>query len=362
MTTQAPGKLYIAGEYAVVETGQPALIAGVSQYLYATTTTSDSACGSVHSTQNADFLLRWTRQEGRLVVIDKMNPYHFITEAIQIAEAYARSMGQWQAELFDLTITSELDDPKTQTKFGLGSSGAVVVATIQATLDYHRVPYTSLIIYKLSAITLSRLGSNGSYGDLAASAFGGVIAYRRPDAKWLHAQLQTTDIATLIATDWPSLDITPLTLPSTLHFLAGWTRTKADTGDLVKAVQDSVSDEARAHFYRDFLEISAHIVTTLIEACQQDDAATFLAGIRANRALLKEFSHHMGITIETPTLSALCDIATHHHASAKTSGAGGGDCGICFAQTSEQEAAIQADWRDAGIQPLDLTIAPTKGL
>ncbi len=35
-TVKAPGKLYIAGEYAVVEPGQPAILIAVDQFVYAT--------------------------------------------------------------------------------------------------------------------------------------------------------------------------------------------------------------------------------------------------------------------------------------------------------------------------------------
>lgn len=46
----APGKLYIAGEYAVVETGHPAVIAAVDQFV---TVTVESArkVGSIQSAQ-----------------------------------------------------------------------------------------------------------------------------------------------------------------------------------------------------------------------------------------------------------------------------------------------------------------------
>ena len=36
ITVKAPGKLYIAGEYAVVEPGCPAILVGLNRYVYAT--------------------------------------------------------------------------------------------------------------------------------------------------------------------------------------------------------------------------------------------------------------------------------------------------------------------------------------
>ncbi len=63
----APGKLYIAGEYAVVETGHPAVIAAVDQFV---TVTVESArkVGSIQSAQYSGMPVRWTRRNGELVL------------------------------------------------------------------------------------------------------------------------------------------------------------------------------------------------------------------------------------------------------------------------------------------------------
>ncbi len=45
----------------------------------------------------------------------------------------------------------------------------------------------------------------------------------------------------------------------------------------------------------------------------------------------------MGLVIETPQLSQLCDLAQTYGAVAKSSGAGGGDCGICLVDSKEQK-------------------------
>ena len=46
----APGKLFIAGEYAVVTPGQPALIAAVNRYLTVDLTPSLEEVGTIYST------------------------------------------------------------------------------------------------------------------------------------------------------------------------------------------------------------------------------------------------------------------------------------------------------------------------
>lgn len=61
----APGKLYIAGEYAVVEPGHPAIIVAVDQFI---TVTIEAAVknGSIQSQQYSDLPIRWTRKKACL--------------------------------------------------------------------------------------------------------------------------------------------------------------------------------------------------------------------------------------------------------------------------------------------------------
>ena len=82
----APGKLYIAGEYAVVETGHPAVIAAVDQFV---TVTVESArkVGSIQSAQYSGMPVRWTRRNGELVLDIRENPFHYILAAIRLTES-----------------------------------------------------------------------------------------------------------------------------------------------------------------------------------------------------------------------------------------------------------------------------------
>ena len=133
ITSKAPGKLFIAGEYAVVEPGHGAIVAAVSRYLTVTIDEATSV-GTLTSTQNPEVVVEWTRK-GELFRAKGGHPYKLVEEAILVAEQYVRESGKETFSLYSLSITSELDDAKRGIKYGLGSSGAVVVATIQAVLD-----------------------------------------------------------------------------------------------------------------------------------------------------------------------------------------------------------------------------------
>lgn len=300
--------------------------------------------------------MEWIRK-GELFHAKEDHPYKLVEEAIFVAEQYVRESGKKTFALYSLSITSELDDAKRGIKYGLGSSGAVVVATIQAVLDFYKTPRTSLLVYKLSVLTNLRLSQRGSFGDIAASSFGGMVYYTSPDRSSLLEQLQNQSIKAICDTDWK--DLTIIRLPEIPNFtlLVGWTGQVAITDSLIQATEKKRKVETDNAFYKEFLAKSHAIVQGLQNAWNNQDIPALQEGIRANRALLNEFAREMQLEIETPALQTLCDLAEQVGACAKTSGAGGGDCGICFTQNKQQRQQITTEWAKAQIQVLPLTIA-----
>ena len=355
ITSKAPGKLFIAGEYAVVEPGHGAIVASVSRYLTVTINEA-TRVGTLTSTQNPDIVAEWTR-EGEMFQVKADHPYKLVEEAILVAEQYVRESGKVTNALYSLSITSELDDAKRGIKYGLGSSGAVVVATIQAVLDFYETPRTPLLVYKLSVLTNLRLSQRGSFGDIAASSFGGIVYYTSPDRSELLVQLQSQTIKEICDTDWKDLTIERLPEIPDFTLLVGWTGQVAITDSLIQATEKKRRVETDSAFYKEFLKKSHAIVRGLQKAWNKQDIPALQDGIRANRALLNEFAQVMQLEIETPALQALCDLAEQVGACAKTSGAGGGDCGICFTQNEQQRQQIENQWAKAQIQVLPLTIA-----
>ena len=78
--------------------------------------------------------------------------------------------------------------------------------------------------------------------------------------------------------------------------------------------------------------------------------------IKLNRDLLKKLANNLNLLIETETLTSLCDIANKHAAAAKTSGAGGGDCGIVILDKLINQDNIIEEWKDNEIQHLPLNV------
>ena len=72
--------------------------------------------------------------------------------------------------------------------------------------------------------------------------------------------------------------------------------------------------------------------------------------------LLGALAAFVGSALKIVPYIGLVEIARDHGAAAKSSGAGGGDCGIALCPPDKDIAAMSSAWRAASIQPLDLAI------
>jgi phosphomevalonate kinase len=355
MTVQVrvPGKLFLAGEYAVVEAGYPALIAAINRFL--TVSVEESSQGSVTSSQQG-LTVAWQR-EGEQLLFSEAQTYPLVFAAMQMAESYLCSLGQPPSCPYALSIDSQLDDQESGVKYGLGSSGAVTVATIKAVLAFFGQEVSAYRLYQLAALTQVQLGMKGSLGDLASSSYGGVIAYRSVDRSWLKKTLEAHSLTDVLEMPWKGLAIERIQLPQDLSLLVGWTGRAASTEGLVSQMGQGRQEAEKEDFYQNFLAASQTCLAGLIEACREDDARAFREGIAENRRLLQAFASQMNLVIETPALARLCQLAEEAGAVAKSSGAGGGDCGICFVTGKKEADQIGQKWQEAGIVPLDFALA-----
>ncbi|KAB1645359.1 phosphomevalonate kinase [Gulosibacter chungangensis] len=357
METKAPGKLYIAGEYAVVEPGEPSVIVAVDRVLTVKLTPSDDL-GRVFSSEYGLRPVVWTRDDDDSIQLEH-RPFDYVMAAIAVTERLRGERG-YEPRYFDLHIESELDDSSGR-KFGLGSSAAVVVATIAAINDFYALGLTPTERFKLALLSTARVAPRSSGGDLAASTFGGWIRYTSPDRDALLEDLECNETVseTLGSAGWDDFSVTQLPEPETLELLVGWTGSPASTERLVKGVEKRTPVDSTSH--EAFLAESRGIVDALVSAMQAQDASRTLELIRAARTLLQGLGETTGIQIETEKLHALCEIAESHGAAAKPSGAGGGDCGIVLAGPETDNDAIFVDWQAAGISRLGLGVYPSCG-
>ncbi|MCC5896184.1 MAG: phosphomevalonate kinase [Alkalibacterium sp.] len=347
---KAPGKLYIAGEYAVVEPGYPAIIVAVDRFITVDVSPAEENSGSIYSTVLSSDNIKWKRHHNQILFTPSVPKAEIIQAAMTAAEEYIRSIIP-DIPYYDVTITSDMVNDQG-VKYGLGSSGAVTVALIQALLKAFSVQYTSLLLYKLAAVAHLSLNSSGSFGDLAAASFTGMIAYASFNKQSVRDQLETRSIKDIVETEWEDLFIEQLPPLKDLSLLVGWTGSPASTESLVSHVAHSRETLS----YDQFLSESKGCVNRLITAIKQQDTSAILTEVAINRQLLLKMSHSKQFELETPLLSKLCSISEAHHATAKTSGAGGGDCGIALIPRDADRDAIVNEWSKAGITSLPLTV------
>jgi phosphomevalonate kinase len=62
------------------------------------------------------------------------------------------------------------------------------------------------------------------------------------------------------------------------------------------------------------------------------------------------------VDIETAHLKVLCSVAEKYGGAAKTSGAGGGDCGITIINKGINKQRIYDEWLENEVKPLEFNI------
>ena len=386
----APGKLYIAGEYAVVD-GSAAIVAAVNRYvtvkvddenLPALEPESRKYYGVIASEKENYKPIFWTRASDGSIEIPDDEKYAYVFAAMRVIDSYAGecSAPNMGRKSYNLHISSELDDAKSGRKYGLGSSAAITVATVRALCKWYGLKPDVPTICKLSLIASSMVKKSGSGGDVAASSCGGWILYRAYDREWIESELGLiksgeSDFSKLLRKKWPRLEFKRINVPKTLKLLVGWTGSPASSAQLVSSVESSVSSEIAHPFtYQDFCNQSEVCVQKLAQSLEnfsleeasiqksslkESELNNISACFAQNRELLQKLSALTGTLIETPKLTRLIEDANFAGIPAKTSGAGGGDCAIALTTIYEKNRieSMKSAWENHGIMPLNIEVA-----
>ena len=218
------GKLYICGEYAILENSSKAIITSVPKKIIAfiSKSTKTTIYDNMH---NKEIL---------------MEDYHENFTIIQKLINFIRNYVD-KYEDFSLTIHNELiSDNK---KYGLGSSGAVLVAITKAMLRFYNVSYDNLKIFKI-IVTFSIINNlKGSMGDVAASCNQGVIFYQKFNQEKLYHYIKNNSPKEIIdKLPWPDLKIEKIDVKAPLEVIAKWTGEAIDTKIHVKRWSQNKKD------------------------------------------------------------------------------------------------------------------------
>lgn len=353
---KVPGKLMIAGEYAVLEKNQKCIVAAINRYVE----------GSIEPSIKNQLFLPDLKLEDIFFEIKNRNVefsiedfrLSFLRNSISVVVRFLKE-NSIDIIPFKLSIKSHLDDASSGKKYGLGSSAAIVVATVSSILALHNkdefLNYDT--IFKLSAIAHLKTQGNGSGADIAAGVYGGWLEYSAFDSKWLLNELESSDkIKDILEKPWRNLIIRKLTPPSELKLAVGWTKETASTSPMIRKVDNFKKENP--NIYKEFLKESSIAVDNLIKAFNDNNFEDSISALSENRKTLKNFGEKACIPIETKKLTDLCSIG-ERYGSAKSSGAGGGDCGIAFLKGDYKKQELYREWEKADIEALDLEVSET---
>ena len=317
------GKLYWAGEYAILEPGQLALIKAIPIYMKAEITFSENY--RIYSDM-FDFAVDLTP-----------NPdYSLIQETIALVGDFLAVRGQ-TLRPFSLEIRGKME--REGKKFGLGSSGSVVVLVIKALLALYDITVDQELLFKLAGAVLLKRDDNGSMGDLACIVAEDLVLYQSFDRKKIATWLKEESLATVLERAW-GFSISQVKPGLECDFLVGWTKEVAVSSQMVQQIKQNIN--------QNFLTSSKATVSALVEALEQENAEKIIEQVETASQLLEGLS----LDIYTPSLRQLKEASQGLQAVAKSSGAGGGDCGIALSFDVHSTETIKNRWADLGIELL----------
>lgn len=350
---KTPGKLMVAGEFAVLEKGYPLIVMAVDRYVY---TTIEDHPTYTFTSENFNLHNYTWHFNGKQVTFDQFSPrLKFVTAALTTVLTFLKEK-EIKTTPFALSVRSELDDEETGAKYGLGSSAAVVTSVVTAILEkFLQYPPSRSLIFKLSAIAHVRTQGSGSGADIAASTYGGLLYYKSFQANWLKAEMEKTEqIISLIQKKWLYLHIKQIQLPDDITICIGWTGKPASTKSLVNEISKLKRTDWQS--YKRFLHESQDAVNVIARGLNEKDRTLFFKGIKQNRHALATLGNIANVPIETDKLAILSDAAEQLDGAGKLSGAGGGDCGLAFLQSSIDRYDLYNIWKKNDIKPLSISI------
>ena len=317
------GKLYWAGEYAILEPGQLALIKAIPIYMTA----------EIKASNNYRL---YSDMFSYSVDLRPDSSYALIQETVALVEEYLTAQGV-ELQPFSLDIRGKME--REGKKFGLGSSGSVVVLVIKAMLAFYERLADRELLFKLASAVLLKRGDNGSMGDIACIVSEALVLYQSFDREKVAQWLEKEDLQLVLDRDW-GFSIESVEPGLEFDFLVGWTKEVAVSSHMVKQIKN--------HMDASFLQASKETVANLVKALQTGHEEKVIEQLEKASLLLEDLSSD----IYTPSLRQLKNASRDLKAVAKSSGAGGGDCGIALSFDQDSTTLLKKRWADLGIELL----------
>ena len=318
------GKLYIAGEYSVLTPNQSAIIKNIDIFMQAEIKFSEKY--SIYSDMY-DYSVTLEEDDGN---------YSLITETVKIVNEYLQLKGV-DIQPFDMKITGKME--KNGKKYGIGSSGSVTVLTVKAMAKLYSYDISSEELFKLSSYVLLKGGDNGSMGDIACISYENLVMYTSFDRNLIKEKMKNSSLVEIMNLEW-GYKIEKIHCPEKYEFLVGWTGIPSISGKMIIEVKNSINNE--------FLEKSEEIVRNLKNGIEHGNKKIISENVEENSKLLKMLHEK----IYSWKLLELVESAEGLDICAKSSGAGGGDCGIAISFNRNDTEKLLERWESRGIELL----------
>jgi phosphomevalonate kinase len=299
-TATAPGKILLAGEYAILD-GAEAVVFAVDRHARAHVAAAPAPPSSV--------------------------PSPFLAAARAVLAAHYRADDPAVAAAARIVVDSSALCAADGQMLGLGSSAAATVAAVGCALAAGRRRAEPALVHELAhaahATAPATRGARGSGADVAAAVFGGALAVRAAGA------------------DRP-MAIRRVLLPPYLPLVTVWTGAAADTASLVARVRAFATSSPRAY---------APLCAALADAAQElltaltapDPTRAAIAAVRRGHEALFALGRATGLALVTDTHIQLARLADRHGGAVKPTGAGAGDIACAVLPDAGAAAAFRAE-------------------
>lgn len=307
MIASAPGKLFLMGEYAVLEGGTAVLIPAPAR-----------AKAELLPADAASTVTTMTTEATKLSTSDAL-------EQAPLLAAVVNELGcndQLRGHQLRLDSSEFFKDGQ---KLGFGSSAAITVALVKLfapSLD------TAACLERAIACHLRFQGGKGSGADIALSVFDEPIGYRIGETP------------------------KPVNLPDHIEILAIWTGHAASTTAFITRLQAwRRSNEVQYVFYIDKLKTIADDFARGLDA----EGPELMSQVTEYDQTLQALSEESGANFYSEAHVALRNEIQLGNLAYKPSGAGGGDFGLAFSTDAHAMAELAERLTRKGIYTVKLT-------
>lgn len=346
VSAQAPGKMILLGEYAVLE-GAPAMVCAVNRYARVQAQNTVSTIHNVEAVSlgvngepfvlNAYGKVRFNPQADP-ASIKRLGFFAKLFESL-----YGRLASGAQGVKLSLD-TADFYSQQVHAKLGFGSSAALTVAMASALskLFEGTLPDKKTVLKLALEAHYYAQGKVGSGIDIAASVYGGILEYRKEPGQSI-----------------PERE--PQTVPfwNDLFILVVWTGKSVSTRLMISAVNTLKTDN-RVLFNSIIRDLTV-LSETGIEAYRSKNMSSFMKTIKEYHQTMDRLGKEAGADIVSVEHQALFQLCQADGAAYKPSGAGGGDIGIVFCTETKQVERLERKIAEEGFLTVPISVS-TEGM